>query len=109
MPHTESLEQLSLTKGFTDYLWFSIEYYSSMTRTCRLTLENTKDMAHVFVQGDYVSTGKVSNFRVIQGTNYIDILLVDMGLPNYGSFIERNIKGLSGSIKLCDQNIKKYR
>lgn len=102
-------EQLSLTKGLTDYLWYRIEYNSRMTGRCMLDIDRVFDIAHVFVEGAYISSGKRAHFKVADGMNRIDILLVDMGIPNFGAFIERNIKGISGNVRLCWDDIRRYK
>ena len=120
------LEQLSLTKDETDYLWYSFNYKSQANLTAA-TLEFEYAIAGgiglmVFVNGDLKRIRRTVSREIwpeatsfsthiefflplVEGDNDISILSAARGLRNYGPYLERNRVGIVSDIivegKVC--------
>lgn len=120
VPAHNPLEQLSVTKDTTDYLWYSAKV--SRTRAGAATLRFTDGGAggglyHVFVNGNFSTTSSIYRKDAIDpfaslettkklridlpvGESTVDILSVSMGLNNYGAHMEDNEVGIISDVRV---------
>lgn len=111
---TLPLEQLSVTKDSTDYLWYSTQIESNSTSgsLSYVTGGAGGEVVYLFVNGKYqtstldrFSSNLLSsvpiklNFDVPVGSSRLDLLSVSMGLNNYGAHMEENNVGIISSVK----------
>jgi len=99
------LEQLSITKDTTDYLWYrqTVNFQGSAT----LKIDKLWDMVHVFIDGAYIGSSGFMASSVelqvpdsIRGNKELQILCVVVGLMNIGGGMETLTKGLLGDVYL---------
>ncbi|XP_072963925.1 beta-galactosidase 15 isoform X2 [Typha angustifolia] len=109
------LEHLNVTKDTSDYLWYitsidisdeDIAFWEGKGALPLLTINKTRDVARVFVNGD-LSGSKVGKWvpveqpvQLVQGYNELALLSETVGLQNYGAFLEKDGAGFRGQIKL---------
>ncbi|XP_038989755.1 beta-galactosidase 15 isoform X2 [Phoenix dactylifera] len=109
------LEHLNVTKDTSDYLWYitrinvsdeDIAFWEEMDFLPSLTINKTRDVVRVFVNG-HLSGSKFGNWvplkqplHLVQGCNELVLLSETVGLQNYGAFLEKDGAGFRGQIKL---------
>nr|XP_029122288.1 beta-galactosidase 15 isoform X2 [Elaeis guineensis] len=109
------LEHLNVTKDTSDYLWYitrinvsdeDIAFWEEMDVLPLLTIDKTRDVVRVFVNGQ-LSGSKFGNWvplkqslHLVQGCNELVLLSETVGLQNYGAFLEKDGAGFRGQIKL---------
>ncbi|XP_059453357.1 beta-galactosidase 16-like [Corylus avellana] len=99
------LEQMNTTKDTTDYLWYTFSFQDDSWDTGSVLKVNS--LGHVlygFVNGNFVGSAHGSlfnrsfalekNVSFNNGTNYVSLLSVMVGLPDSGAFLERRFAGL---------------
>ncbi|XP_058190728.1 beta-galactosidase 3-like [Rhododendron vialii] len=111
------LEQLNVTRDFSDYLWYSTsvdispsESFLRQGQHITLTVQSAGDALHVFANGHlsgsafgsrknrkFTFTGKVN---LHAGRNIISLLSVAVGLPNNGAHFETWNTGVQGPVVL---------
>ncbi|CAL9773039.1 unnamed protein product [Musa acuminata subsp. burmannicoides] len=111
------VEQISLTRDRTDYLWYttyvnidSNEQFLKNGRDPLLTVMSAGHSMHVFVNGEragtvYGSFGSpkvrfTGNVKLWAGSNKISILSVTVGLPNIGPHFDTRNAGVLGPVTL---------
>lgn len=99
------LEQMNTTKDTSDYLWYTFRYehQSSKTKSV-LRVEHLGHVLHAFVNGQFAGYGHGSfdqkrfimenTISLNNGTNYVSLLSVTVGLPDSGPHLERQAAGL---------------
>lgn len=111
---SKPLEQLSVTKDSTDYLWYSTQIDSNTTSgtLSYITGGAGGEIVYLFVNGKYQTSTLdrptssllkaapiLLTFDVPVGTSRLDLLSVSMGLNNYGAHMEENTVGVISSVK----------
>jgi len=102
------LEQIDTTNDTSDYLW-NVQKVNIPTGGASLTLQDTNDLARVFIDGNYIGGGNGPSITVAipsnySGTHELQILTITVGLVNYALHMEAYKRGL-GSVSLGNQNI----
>ncbi|XP_042390157.1 beta-galactosidase 15 [Zingiber officinale] len=108
-------EHLNVTKDISDYLWYStrlniteedLAFWEKEDILPILTINKTRDMVQVFVNGR-LSASKVGNWipveqpiHLVEGSNDLVLLSETVGLQNYGAFLEKDGAGFRGEMKL---------
>ncbi|KAJ7552724.1 hypothetical protein O6H91_06G067100 [Diphasiastrum complanatum] len=106
------LEQISVTKDTTDYLWYRSSLQVSpedlLDATPVIEIESMRDVVHIFVNGELAGSTNTKNVGLYAkatqpvnlnaGDNEIDILSVTVGLQNYGAFFETWGAGIRGPV-----------
>ncbi|KAM7272445.1 hypothetical protein ACFE04_027108 [Oxalis oulophora] len=108
------LEQISLTRDTTDYLWYITSVDISQSEKATLTVQSAGHALHVFINGQYSGsaygtrenrgftfTGPVN---LHAGVNKIALLSVAMGLQNIGLHYEFWKTGIVGPVFLQGLN-----
>ncbi|KAJ4700717.1 Beta-galactosidase [Melia azedarach] len=99
------LEQMNTTKDVSDYLWYNFRFQHDPSNSHPML--KVTSLAHVllaFVNGEFVGSVHGShsdkNFSMekeislINGTNYVSLLSVMVGMPDSGAYLERRVAGL---------------
>ncbi|CAI9753414.1 unnamed protein product [Fraxinus pennsylvanica] len=111
------LEQISITRDSSDYLWYMTSIYIGSTESFTLkgqkptlTVNSRGHAIHVFVNGQLSGSayGTRENTRLTftgplnlhPGTNKIALLSIAVGLPNIGMHFENWDVGVLGSVLL---------
>ncbi|XP_041991087.1 beta-galactosidase 3-like [Salvia splendens] len=111
------LEQLNVTKDASDYLWYTTSVEISPAESFLrggqgpvLSVDSAGHVLHVFVNGKFLGSAfgtrenkkftfsKSVNFHA--GVNSIELLSVNMGLPNIGHRFETWSTGVLGPVSL---------
>ncbi|VFR03618.1 unnamed protein product [Cuscuta campestris] len=115
------LDQISLTKDTSDYLWYitSVDINSSETflqkgEKLTLIVNSRGDGVHVFVNGKFSGSSYgnseskrftfTGQIELKAGKNEIALLSLAMGLPNIGNGFEDRPKGILGPVILKGLN-----
>ncbi|KAB1221091.1 Beta-galactosidase 16 [Morella rubra] len=101
------LEQMETTKDTTDYLWYTFRLQNDNSNAQSvLNVASRSHILHAFTNGVY--TGKWSacgshsnrtlsletSLTLRNGTNYISLLSVMVGMPDGGAYLEHQVAGL---------------
>ncbi|KAL1544226.1 Beta-galactosidase 3 [Salvia divinorum] len=111
------LEQLNVTRDASDYLWYTTSVQISPTESFLhggqgpvISVDSAGHALHIFVNGKFLGSAfgtqenkqftfsKSVNFHA--GVNSIELLSVNMGLPNIGHHFETWSTGVLGPIAL---------
>ncbi|PVH62351.1 hypothetical protein PAHAL_3G271000 [Panicum hallii] len=102
------LEQLSVTKDETDYLWYTVSYDYRPIGDGQLVLLNVESRAHIvhafvnnqhvgYVHGSHDEGGNIilkTRIFLKEGQNTISLLNVMVGSPDSGAHMERRVFGI---------------
>ncbi|XP_035541969.1 beta-galactosidase 16-like [Juglans regia] len=101
------LEQMSTTKAASDYLWYTFRFQNDNSNAQSvLNVGSRSHVLHAFVNGEFAGSAHGShnsksrafslenNITLRKGTNYISLLSVMVGLPDWGAYLEHRVAGL---------------
>ncbi|EFA80090.1 glycoside hydrolase family 35 protein [Heterostelium album PN500] len=103
------MEQLSLTRDQTDYLWYVTKIEVNRVGA-QLSLPNISDMVHVFVDNQYIATGRgptniTLNSTIGVGGHTLQVLHTKVGLVNYAEHMEATVAGIFEPVTLDSVDI----
>ncbi|KAJ0960439.1 hypothetical protein J5N97_001721 [Dioscorea zingiberensis] len=89
------LDQLTITKDTTDYLWYTVsyDYTSSDDQQLLLQVNSQAHVIHAFVNDAFIGTW-IKPISLLNGKNNISLLSVMVGSPDAGAYLEHRIFGL---------------
>eukprot|EP01121_Diplochlamys_sp_Union-15-3_P017235 TRINITY_DN6029_c0_g1_i6.p1 TRINITY_DN6029_c0_g1~~TRINITY_DN6029_c0_g1_i6.p1 ORF type:complete len:391 (+),score=72.88 TRINITY_DN6029_c0_g1_i6:424-1596(+) len=104
------LEQLSVTHDTTDYLWYVTDFTVESSAETTLKINNVNDLVLCFVDGinwsgPHQGRGSASfNIpRLSVGKHQLQLLVMTVGLVNYGAHMETWKRGILGQVTLGNQ------
>ncbi|XP_062158349.1 beta-galactosidase 16-like [Alnus glutinosa] len=98
-------EQMNTTKDSSDYLWYTFRFqHDSPSAQSILNVASCGHVLHAFLNGGHAGSAHGSrqkktftlknSVRLRNGTNFISLLSVMVGLPDSGAFLEHRVAGL---------------
>ncbi|OMO93581.1 hypothetical protein COLO4_16849 [Corchorus olitorius] len=107
------LEQKRASFDHSDYLWYmtSFDNNGSMSsENLTLHVSTSGQVLHAYVNGKLIGyqQGYVFEYKspisLVPGRNNITLLSVTVGLQNYGAFFDKGPEGVTGPVKLTDND-----
>ncbi|OMO87871.1 hypothetical protein CCACVL1_08712 [Corchorus capsularis] len=107
------LEQKRATFDHSDYLWYMTSFDNNgsiSSENLTLHVSTSGQVLHAYVNGKLIGyqQGYVFEYKspisVVPGRNNITLLSVTVGLQNYGAFYEKGSEGVTGPVKLTDND-----